>query len=399
LWKRLNKATPIKNVGGVSMERKILYAIIVAAIVIVSSAAAVYVLSGDDEPKEKYPVYFVTMGVTTMNAALASGEIDGFIAWEPFGSEAILGDIGEALIWSGDIMPNHPCCVVVASTDYLEVDLGGGVTGTSMTTRFVKAHVEATSWMVDALDDKNSVNYTLLLELGVQFTGKSEEVVASALDHMKYGYQMDLTFMEGITNFTEMFISGGAIAEDKLALGGYDDVEDFVDQYTDETFLDAESTVQPSEVILNPDDPVRIGFLKSDIHQLAQWVAQNKTVGGGAKSLFETYGVNVVNASAVGGYSSGPEEMDKFAAGEVDIGYLGCAPAIQKHLNAQVHTVIVAQANSEGSAIVVEVGAGIESIDDLQNKTIAVPSTGTIQFVLLKRAVNYEGLELQLKTT
>lgn len=381
-----------------SMERNVLYAIMVAAVVIVSSAAAVYVLSEDDEPRDKYPVYFVTMSVSSMKGALASGEIDGFIAWEPFGSEAILEDVGEALEWSGDIMPNHPCCVVVASTDYLDLDLGDGLTGSSMTTRFVKAHVEATSWMVDALDDKDSANYTLLVDLGVQFTGKSEGVVESALDHMKYGYQMDLTFMEGITNFTEMFIVGGAITEDKLALGGYDDVEDFVDQYTNETFLDDESTVQPSDVILNPDDPVRIGFLKSDIHQLAQWVAQNRTVGGGSKSLFETYGVNVVNASAVGGYASGPEEMDNFAAGEIDIGYLGCAPAIQKHLNAQVHTVIVAQANSEGSAIVVEAGAGIESIDDLQNKTIAVPSTGTIQFVLLKKAVTDEGLVLQLKS-
>jgi NitT/TauT family transport system substrate-binding protein len=380
------------------MERNIVYAIVVAAIVIVSSAAAVYVLTGDDEPKEKYPVYFVTMGVSSMKGALASGEIDGFIAWEPFGSEAILEDLGEPLMWSGEIMPNHPCCVVVASTDYLELDLGGGLTGASMTSRFVKAHIEATSWMVDALDHKDSANYTLLVEMGVQFTGKSEAIVESALDHMKYGYEMDLTFMEGITNFTEMFIVGGAISEDKLAIGGYEDVDDFVDQYTNETFLDAESAVQPSDVILNPDDPVRIGFLKSDIHQLAQWVAQNTTVGGGAKSLFETYGVNVVNASAVGGYASGPEEMDKFAAGEVDIGYLGCAPAIQKHLNAQVHTVIVAQANSEGSAIVVEADAGIESIDDLQNKTLAVPSTGTIQFVLLKRAVNDEGLELKLKT-
>lgn len=374
-----------------------MYAIVAAAIVVVSGVAAVYVLTKDDGNDQESPVYFVTMGVSSMKGALASGEIDGFIAWEPFGSEAILEDVGEALIWSGDIMPNHPCCVVLASTDYVVSDLGDGVTGAMMTSRFVKAHVEATRWMVDALDDKDSSEYEILLKLGIQFTGKSEAIVASALDHMKYGYKMDLTFMEGITNFTETFITGGTITEDKLTLGGYDDVDDFVDQYTNETFLDSEDAVEASEVIVNPDDPVRLGFLKADIHQLAQWVAQNKTVGGGSKSLFEKYGVNVVNASAVGGYSSGPEEMDKFAAGEVDIGYLGCAPAIQKHLNAQVHTVIVAQANSEGSAIVVDAGAGIESIDDLQNKTIAVPSTGTIQFVLLKRAVTDEGLELQLK--
>jgi len=381
------------------MDKKVIYAIVISAIVVIASAAVLYVLANqDNEPKQKYPVYFTTKPVSSMKGALSSGEIDGFIAWEPFGSEAIAEDVGVALEWSSEIVPNHPCCVVAASTDYLSKDIGGGLKGSDITQRFVKAHVETTKWMVDALAHKNGANYTLLVNLGMQFTNKSQVIVTAALDHLKYGYQMDDAFMDGVTNFTEMFITGGVITSDKLALGGYSNVTDFVNKYANQTFLNAQSMVQPSDSILNPNDPVRIGFLKADIHQLAEWVAQSKTVGGGTKSFFEKFGVYVTNASSVGGYSSGPEEMDKFAAGEVDIGYLGCAPAIQKHLNAQVHTVIVAQANSEGSAIIVKSGSGITSIDDLQNKTIAVPSTGSIQYVLLKAAVEDAGLQLQLKT-
>lgn len=381
------------------MEKKIIYAIAISAIIVIASAGVLYVLANENkEPRQKYPVYFTTMLVSSMKGSLASGGIDGFIAWEPFGSEAINENVGTALMWSGEIMPNHPCCVVVASTDYLSKDLGGGLKGSNISLQFVKAHVETTKWMVDALNHKDSSNYTLLVNLGMQFTNKSQAIVTAALGHLKYGYQMDEAFMDGITNFTEMFINGGVITPDKLALGGYSNVTDFVNKYANQTFLNAQSTVQPSVSILNPSDPVRIGFLKADIHQLAEWVAQNKTVGGGAKSFFEKYGVYVTNASSTGGYSSGPEEMDKFAAGDVDIGYLGCAPAIQKHLNAQVHTVMIAQANSEGSAIIVKEGSGITSIDDLQNKTIAVPSTGSIQYVLLKAAVEDAGLQLQLKT-
>jgi NitT/TauT family transport system substrate-binding protein len=387
------------RLGGIPVEKKVIYAIILSAIVVTASAAVLYVLATkENEPGQKYPVYFVTMPVTGMKGSLASGGIDGFIAWEPFGSEAIIEGVGTALEWSSEIMPNHPCCVVVASTDYLSKDLGSGLKGSDITLRFVKAHVETTKWMLDALAHKSGANYTLLVNLGMQFTSKSQAIVVAALDHLKYGYQMDEAFMTGITNFTEMFINSGVITSDKLALGGYSNVTDFVQKYANQTFLSAQSTVQPSGSILNPSDPVRIGFLKADIHQLAQWVAQNKTVGGGSKSLFEKYGVYVTNASTTGGYNSGPEEMDKFAAGEVDIGYLGCAPAIQKHLNAQVHTVMVAQANSEGSAIIVKANAGIRSMDDLQNKTIAVPSTGSIQYVLLRAAVEDAGLQLQLKT-
>lgn len=381
------------------MERKMLYAIAVAAVVLVAAVAAVYVLtSSEKEPKAKSPVYFVTMPVSSMKGSLASGGIDGFIAWEPFGSEAVVEDVGEALEWSGEIMPNHPCCVVVASTEYLVRDLGGGLTGSDITLRFVKAHAETTKWMVDALNHKNGANYTLLVNLGMGFTNKGQAVVESALDHLKYSYVMDEAFMAGITNFTEMFINSGVITEEKLGIGGYANVSDFVQKYTNEVYIDSLSSVQTSNTILNPSNPVRIGFLKADIHELAEYVAQNVTVGGGSKSMFEKYGVLVTNASSTGGYSSGPEEMDKFAAGDVDIGYLGCAPAIQKHLNAQVHTVIVAQANIEGSAIIVKAGAGITSIDGLQNKTIAVPATGSIQYVLLKAAVENAGLVLELKT-
>jgi len=398
MWKRLNTTSSIVRIGGISTEKKVIYAIVISAIVVVASAAVLYVLANQNkEPGQKYPVYFTTMPVSSMKGSLASGGIDGFIAWEPFGSEAIDEDVGVALEWSSEIMPNHPCCVVAASTDYLSKDLGVGLKGSDITLRFVKAHVETTKWMVDALAHEDGANYTLLVNLGMQFTSKSQAIVTSALNHLTYGYQMDDAFMDGITNFTEMFINGGVITPDKLALGAYSNVTDFVNKYANQTFLNGQDTVQPS-AILNPSDPVRIGFLKADIHELAQWVAQNKTAGGGAKSFFEKYGVNVANASSTGGYSSGPEEMDKFAAGEVDIGYLGCAPAIQKHLNAQVHTVMVAQANSEGSAIIVKAGSGITSIDNLQNKTIAVPSTGSIQYVLLKAAVEDAGLQLQLKT-
>ncbi len=379
------------------MEKKTIYAILIVAVMVLASAAAVYVLATPSKPKQVYPVYFVTMGVTTMEASLASGGIDGFIAWEPFGSSAIIDNVGTSLEWSGSIMPNHPCCVVVASTDFLAKDLGGGVTGSAITQRFVKAHADTTIWMNDALAHKDGANYTLLVKLGEQFTNKSKAVVESSFEHLKYGYQMDGNYFDGITNFTDTFINTGVIPSDKLALGGYSSIADFVDKYDDQAYLNALSTVQPSATILNPTSPVKLGFLKADIHELAQFVAQNKTVGGG-ESMFEKYGVAVTNASTTGGFSNGPEEMSKFAAGAVDIGYLGCAPAIQSHLNAQTHTVIVAQANTEGSAIIVKVGSGIHSIGGLQNKTIAVPSTGAIQFVLLKKAITDAGLELELKT-
>jgi NitT/TauT family transport system substrate-binding protein len=124
---------------------------------------------------------------------------------------------------------------------------------------------------------------------------------------------------------------------------------------------------------------IRVGYLTADLHHIAYFVAKNKTVGGG-QSIFEKYGVNVTDA-VQGGYSSGGTEMDAFAAGEVDIGFMGAPPAILKHLNGGVNTTVLAQVNDIGSALIVE--TSINSASDLKGKTLAVPSRSSIQYFLL----------------
>ena len=90
--------------------------------------------------------------------------------------------------------------------------------------------------------------------------------------------------------------------------------------------------------------------------------------------------------------------MDNFAAGYVDIGYLGAPPALIKHIKVGVDVVIVAQANIEGSGLVVKVGSDINGLEDLVNKTVATPGETSIQHLLLRIALDREGLDLVLKT-
>jgi len=133
---------------------------------------------------------------------------------------------------------------------------------------------------------------------------------------------------------------------------------------------------------------VRVGWLTGDLHQVAFFVAQNSTVGGG-KSFFEKYNLNVTDA-APGGYLNGPTEMDAFAAGQVDIGLLGASPAITKHLNAMVNITIVGQCNEIGSALITK--TPITSLNDLKGKTIAIPGYGTMQHFLFLRLAEKEGV-------
>lgn len=135
---------------------------------------------------------------------------------------------------------------------------------------------------------------------------------------------------------------------------------------------------------------VRVGYLLADLHHIGHVVAQDPEAGGG-RSFYEQNGVTVQDATGAP-YANGGVVMDHFAAGDVDLGYLGAPPAITKHLNAAVNTRIVAQVNSLGSALVA--GPGIDSPEDLLGKTVAVPGHAAIQFFLLLSFAERQGLDI-----
>jgi ABC-type nitrate/sulfonate/bicarbonate transport system substrate-binding protein len=135
---------------------------------------------------------------------------------------------------------------------------------------------------------------------------------------------------------------------------------------------------------------VRVGYLLADLHHIAHIVAQDKEAGGGT-SFYEKYGL-VVEDGVGAPYANGGVEMDHFAANDLDIGMLGAPPAITKHLNAGVDTVIVGQVNAIGSALVVAKDIG--KFSDLTGKTVATPGHSSIQFFLLLNYAEQQGVDI-----
>ena len=135
-----------------------------------------------------------------------------------------------------------------------------------------------------------------------------------------------------------------------------------------------------------PVPDVRIGYLSKDLHQLALRVALEN-------GYFEREGLVVELVQ----YGNGAQEMDGFAGGQIDMGYLGAAPALTKRLNQDIMITILAAVNMEGSAIMVsksEYDAGhVTSIADLDGKGVYQPGPSTVQNFLLRLALNQSGLE------
>lgn len=130
---------------------------------------------------------------------------------------------------------------------------------------------------------------------------------------------------------------------------------------------------------------VRLGYLQSDLHQLAVFVALEK-------GFFQKEGLDIT----IGGiFKAGPEEMTAFASGELDIGYVGEAPATVAVANKVADVKIIAQVNLEGSAIMVRKGSGIKSLKNLVGKTVAVPGYAQVQDFLLRKALTQGNITIK----
>jgi NitT/TauT family transport system substrate-binding protein len=352
------------------MDKKIaIIAISIAAIVLVGITAVAFM--GGDSDDEKV-VYWVAVPPIDQKAQLLAGTIDGAITWEPYASDALLSGSATIYKWSDQIWPEHPCCVVAVDQGYLAENQ-------DIVVRVLKAHQVATDWIKETVQNPDGDNYTKLLEIGAEFSQRNTSVVASSLEHMELTYDLTGDFEDWMKTITEKYIELDLIANNTLQDRGYDDVDDFVDQYVNSSYLALAQDIEPSDTILNADDPVRLGYLVGDLHQFARVIAANDTLWGDGKDLFEVYGVATVTSDG-GPYANGGVEMDAFASGLIDIGYLGSPPAILKHLNADVNTLIISQVNTVGSAIFVD--PSITSMDDFNGKTIGTPGSSSIQHLM-----------------
>ncbi len=128
------------------------------------------------------------------------------------------------------------------------------------------------------------------------------------------------------------------------------------------------------------DEVVSIGYLPSD-HDSALYVAN-------ATGMYKDQGIEV----ELHEYNNGGDVMSAIASGTVDVGYLGITPTLAG-IQQGVPVKIAAGAQLEGSGLVTN-DPSIETIEDLQGKTVATPGESSIQYMLLQYALNKSGMSM-----
>ncbi len=306
----------------------------------------------------------VTMSPRDMVEQLKLGEIDAFVAWEPFVSEAVVKGYGNIVATSHDIWPEHPCCVLAIREEKKDSDVAVAL---------VWAHIKATRF-INSEENRHKV-----LQYAQEFTGKDREIIVEAMKRIKFVEYPDV---DEFVKYYQNLKNGGYLTKTPKNLGYNNENEFLKDFLYDDVYQLVVSKLKENESWMpkKVNATVRMGYLTADLHQLAFYVAMKE-------GYYSKVGLKIEQKE----YPNGVVEMEGFKNGEIDAGYLGGAPATLKRINDDVRISIIAGANSEGSAIVAR-DAG--SVGDLAGKKVAIPGFGTVQDFLLRMAAEKAGLKI-----
>ncbi len=156
------------------------------------------------------------MKVSDMALYLQKGEIDGFIAWEPFPANAIELGYGQMLATSHDILPEHQCCALFVRGALIKKD-------PDLVRRVMRAYMKAF--------DFNRKNTKEVLEFEEKYTGMTKKTLDRAMRNVKFPSPPYVN-IASVKEQAEGLISSGKIQKDAVK-----DVDKFVGGFYDPSFL------------------------------------------------------------------------------------------------------------------------------------------------------------------
>lgn len=144
----------------------------------------------------------ISINVFNIPASLAAHKVDAYISYEPFVSLAPYRDVGEVMIYSGEIIPHHPCCVIIAREDFIKEnpqELKKFLQIHHDYTEFINNHPEQTA---DILNQELNTN---------------REVELMALPHIIFVSALDKHFQDNVLRFMEIEYNMGYLKKNLTA--------------------------------------------------------------------------------------------------------------------------------------------------------------------------------------
>jgi len=142
-----------------------------------------YNLNSEDD------VDLLSVNIFMIPSTLAAHKVDAYIAYEPFVSLAQYRNIGDVMMYSNEIMPDHPCCVIIAREDFINQH-------PQELQKFLDIHRNSTDYVNS---HKNETAQLISKEIT---TNPELEVIA--LSHVVFVSQVDQGFQEKVLDFMKI---------------------------------------------------------------------------------------------------------------------------------------------------------------------------------------------------
>ena len=150
------------------------------------------------------------MKVPSMNDALKTKQIDGIITFQPYVSIAANDSGNIVLEDSADILPNHPCCVVVASDDFIK-------NHEDTVKDILDIHKNATKFINDNIENGSTDKVVKLLPDDIV---SDADLEADSLESFPFISGIDNSFKSDVDAFQKLEVDLGilnnTISQDKL---------------------------------------------------------------------------------------------------------------------------------------------------------------------------------------
>ncbi len=360
-----------------------------------------------------------SQGVGPMPNLLATKQVDGYIAWQPFVSIATESKIGQVVSNSRDMPPagtwyDHPCCVVTARDDLLATnpDFVNAISAiTILGDTYVTEHPdEAADILADWLVGKANFTYgnVSVGSVGVVNDAiKTVRYTTEPTDDWKNGTRRFVTAQKelGIVQGRLANVTGAELDEILFDFGPYESASQMIAQ---------KNIVTPATL----SKPVTLGYLKADMHsggllvaiKKYQWMNDNYGIMLKPRNVAEAKPEVcdlVVNGQTVGevrliSANAGPELMQLAATNNIQMGFAGVPPAIAT-IDRGTPIKVLHPINTEGSGLVAAAGSpandwpsfvqwALSRSTEGKPLVIAAPSKGSIQDVMLRYSLKDAGI-------
>lgn len=139
-------------------------------------------------------VDLISMNVFNIPSALAAKKVDAYISYEPFVSISPYRNIGQVLMYSDEIIEDHPCCVIIAREDFINQN-------PQELSKFLEIHKNSTEYV------KTHINETA--DILTQELTTNLEIENMSLQHIRFVYSVDQGYQNNVLNFMNIEINMG----------------------------------------------------------------------------------------------------------------------------------------------------------------------------------------------